>query len=1265
MLPTLALCPTLFSMSLVAVVPVRLTGPTPAMKPGPARPWHTDVQVSTYSHVDLFHGNMFTAIPIVSWSGTGPDMNFMLYHNSANWDHTAENTKNVGFFLGPGWTISYSDHILDTNPKVVIRDDGTRDSYTWNGTKWVAPTGVYDELEQDQSNSDIWRLRHKDQSYHEFSNWLGDGVMRLEKIVDATGNSTVIEYGVFSDPLGTFRYPITRVRAAGGGGSSTTERCINFHYDVIAYAPYRALARIDDPGEQNLPESGTSIADRSWYFYYDTSTAPPPRQYLNRIQDPMNYHIHMAYGVKFISGAFVPVGRLKQVSDKTDVLTGLYDVYLHYFAPSGAAVKTVDPVGGLYQEFTFSGVNPGYYTTQYRDRRASIWTYRYNDAVENLFPDGNLNRTTDPTGVDTYFYHYDDRNTTDIYDDDGNHWYRIFDAKGNLLWSEDPLGHFRFFEYDTYNNLKVAYDPVGNSTRYCYEKIGYPTLLTKIIEPDDSMSPSSPGNCAAIGYPTTTMDYYAPGNGQLKDVIDPNGVWTNFEYDMWGQLASFSEGIYSAQTAGSTQTSCGGTVTSDGGGNLSSSDSTGGSEGHNTYDAAGNSIGSVCKVNDRELRLGAPEPPSGFPALPCDPLVFHRPYALFDDAEYSPRRELLEMPTSIYVKEGVAFPNKSRHHSAEFDALGRQEIASVSSNEMGTTSIPRTFSFGYTDWATQGKITRIGPDGTTTTVQMNAANRVTHVERKASGGAVLMSAAYAYNNLGQVTSITYGNNASTIYTYDDAGRTTAIDHKDSSAATALKLTYTYTNDDLPLTIAESGSLVSAGTSVTFTYDKRRRLTQEVRVGTTPYNISYTYDKGGNRKKKIESHLQRETWYFYDVDPGADHSDYRSKDNRLEYYTVFDTSQAGLLGEPGALVSTTWYYYQYDELGGSSGNVERIVTKPATGPQANTLTAVRFGYARNARTATYVISETWTYGATCPNDNYAIIFAKEFRYDSARARYLNRSLDPAALMTGTSGNYVALSSTWSDYDGDDIHSDFTVVSGVPTTAAQYEPGLWSTEGGSSQYVHDDHLGTLRLTTNSSGVAGSLRTFTAFGERLSASQDRFGYVGTYGYQAHAEMPYLHLGHRYFDPTTGRFLQRDPIGIKGDTNVYAYVSQPTLGIDPSGLQCRYDHIPPPGVDPNKQFLIMTGGEGETFFDRWGDIVGGNSLPLPVEGGLAGGGMRLPKGMKIPGTRPSTTSIWTKVPGISLPAGRLIGRVFLPLTILGGAYDLIVLGCGAYEAW
>ena len=51
--------------------------------------------------------------------------------------------------------------------------------------------------------------------------------------------------------------------------------------------------------------------------------------------------------------------------------------------------------------------------------------------------------------------------------------------------------------------------------------------------------------------------------------------------------------------------------------------------------------------------------------------------------------------------------------------------------------------------------------------------------------------------------------------------------------------------------------------------------------------------------------------------------------------------------------------------------------------------------------------------------------------------------------------------------------------------------------------------------------------------------------------ADVEFIHVGARWCDPSTGRFLQRDPIGIEGTLNVYAYAdNQPSETVDPAGF-------------------------------------------------------------------------------------------------------------------
>nr|WP_081065397.1 RHS repeat-associated core domain-containing protein [Burkholderia vietnamiensis] len=47
-----------------------------------------------------------------------------------------------------------------------------------------------------------------------------------------------------------------------------------------------------------------------------------------------------------------------------------------------------------------------------------------------------------------------------------------------------------------------------------------------------------------------------------------------------------------------------------------------------------------------------------------------------------------------------------------------------------------------------------------------------------------------------------------------------------------------------------------------------------------------------------------------------------------------------------------------------------------------------------------------------------------------------------------------------------------------------------------------------------------------------------------------------HRYYDPGSGRFISKDPIGLAGGINVYQYAPNPVGWVDPLGLaRCPCD--------------------------------------------------------------------------------------------------------------
>lgn len=133
------------------------------------------------------------------------------------------------------------------------------------------------------------------------------------------------------------------------------------------------------------------------------------------------------------------------------------------------------------------------------------------------------------------------------------------------------------------------------------------------------------------------------------------------------------------------------------------------------------------------------------------------------------------------------------------------------------------------------------------------------------------------------------------------------------------------------------------------------------------------------------------------------------------------------------------------------------------------------------------------------------------------------------------------------------------------------------------------------------------FTAFGERIAGSADRHGFVGAWGYQNTIDpatgtelFPFQHLGARYYDPASGRFLQRDPIGILGGTNVYAYgANSPTIGIDPDG---KFVFGAIVGGLIGGVVGYVTGGVAGAVGGAISGALVGAGVPAPVAGAVGG---------------------------------------------------------------
>ena len=375
------------------------------------------------------------------------------------------------------------------------------------------------------------------------------------------------------------------------------------------------------------------------------------------------------------------------------------------------------------------------------------------------------------------------------------------------------------------------------------------------------------------------------------------------------------------------------------------------------------------------------------------------------------------------------------------------------------------------------------------------------------GGTVTLSASYVYDAAGRVTRVDYGNGTRLVRVYDNADRVMQIQYVDAGSNAYIKMDYTLTADGLVKRIVEtdlvSNGQVDYGTGVgqggvtpgpivaqvDFTYDARNRLTRETRtvtgafdsdLGPSEYDLSYTYDVGGNRLTKTDGLTGRVTTYVYDIE--TDNAiDNNQQNNRLLGYDVTDT--AG--GEPVAVEQA---HYKYGPAGNVMFLVKQLDMDGDGTIDQNDLAAVWWFYYDAGNHLWLAVQGTANFDEpTGTLSGVAYDKAAEYRYDGGRQRYLVRQRDPNA-------NFAILGTgQWRDYIGNSVYNDYTVdaTTGTVTNGKAYIPGIGYDDPSmtdSPAYYGSDLIGTARRVSDSSaGVSPVIHrtVLTAFGEPVNSA------------------------------------------------------------------------------------------------------------------------------------------------------------------------------------
>ena len=169
----------------------------------------------------------------------------------------------------------------------------------------------------------------------------------------------------------------------------------------------------------------------------------------------------------------------------------------------------------------------------------------------------------------------------------------------------------------------------------------------------------------------------------------------------------------------------------------------------------------------------------------------------------------------------------------------------------------------------------------------------------------------------------------------------------------------------------------------------------------------------------------------------------------------------------------------------------------------------------------------------------------YRYDPLGQRK-QKQVTSGAWVT-TTQFVLAGNEEIADYNGVGGPLSLTVRGAGGLPVASITPSSSSAATVAAYYHHDVMGSTVAATVPGVSGAAVVFTYSDFGVPGAGSGLAYTYAG-YRYDTETGLYYVNA--RYYNPNLGRFLQTDPIGLSGGTNLYAYVGNDPINlIDPSG--------------------------------------------------------------------------------------------------------------------
>ncbi|KAB2840699.1 MAG: RHS repeat protein, partial [Burkholderiales bacterium] len=429
---------------------------------------------------------------------------------------------------------------------------------------------------------------------------------------------------------------------------------------------------------------------------------------------------------------------------------------------------------------------------------------------------------------------------------------------------------------------------------------------------------------------------------------------------------------------------------------------------------------------------------------------------------------------------------------------------------------------------------------------------------------------YSYNPLGQLTAYrdakplpgdTWQLLSEATYTHDALGRKVSEDVNFGPFRKTFTTAYRANGQKQSLTYPD-------GTSVSFNYDSTGRLTTHQTPGgdiTTTYHPSGAVSEvklPGATQSRVYDKLLRPTQI--QLERGAAGSGQVLHKLAYQYDAASDIVSKTTLDGPTA--------YQYDALSRlTSVTPPEPLQRSETNPSGLPVESYSYDGVHNRLSSTHQPGP-WVYNANHQLLNHGEgTQAVSRTYDAnghttriaESAAEKRLSYDVAERLTqvqsesGTPiGAYAydpfgrrlkkttASETIYFHHGEEGLLAEFDATGNSLTTYGWEPQGMWGTspvwkkEGSNTYFYSTDHLGTPQVLTDSSGQVVWKGRAEAFGkttvDATSTVTNNLRFPGQY-FDAETGMHYNYF--RDYEPSIGRYVESDPIGLRGGANTYVY--------------------------------------------------------------------------------------------------------------------------------